>query len=487
MKVLLFLSTSNVSYSNSSKRRETRVIAVTAASCYELFRVYCRRLLISCACFVNRYGGHQFGEWSSQLGDGRAHLLGEYTDANGRRSELQLKGSGRTPYSRHGDGRAVLRSSVREFLCSEAMHFLGVPTSRAVSLVTSDDLVLRDPLYDGHVVGEKASVVLRLAPSWFRIGSLEILTENGEHDLLRRLTDFIIGHHFRATIGLDDPDRLVRFFSLVQNRTVDLMVEWMSLGFAHGVCNTDNFSLLSITIDYGPFGFVDAYDPHFVPNLSDDTGMYALDRQPGVAYFNMRKLYQALRPILTETQRADVKRALKSFNDLYQASLLRSFRRKLGLDGQHPDDSMLLASLLYLMEETRADFTMTFRQLADISLEEMRQSSVPSSLWALKELSGHRLFKKWMTAYYDRTVSGNRTLDDCERRQRMNRVNPRYVLRTWMAESAIRKAEQGDYSEIWRIHMVLQRPYEDQAVAEYSGYGSKPPAWSRALKVSCSS
>jgi len=367
------------------------------------------------------------------------------------------------------------------------MHFLGVPTSRAVSLVTSDDLVLRDPLYDGHVVGEKASVVLRLAPSWFRIGSLEILTENGEHDLLRRLTDFIIGHHFRATIGLDDPDRLVRFFSLVQNRTVDLMVEWMSLGFAHGVCNTDNFSLLSITIDYGPFGFVDAYDPHFVPNLSDDTGMYALDRQPGVAYFNMRKLYQALRPILTETQRADVKRALKSFNDLYQASLLRSFRRKLGLDGQHPDDSMLLASLLYLMEETRADFTMTFRQLADISLEEMRQSSVPSSLWALKELSGHRLFKKWMTAYYDRTVSGNRTLDDCERRQRMNRVNPRYVLRTWMAESAIRKAEQGDYSEIWRIHMVLQRPYENQAVAEYSGYGSKPPAWSRALKVSCSS
>ncbi|KAK3699572.1 hypothetical protein QZH41_014270 [Actinostola sp. cb2023] len=242
------------------------------------------------------YGGHQFGEWSGQLGDGRAVMLGDYVNRKGERWELQLKGSGKTPYSRHGDGRAVLRSSIREFLASEAMHYLGIPTSRAASIVVSNDPLWRDMFYDGHPKQEKAAVVLRVAKSWFRIGSLEILTERGEIELLRKLVDFIIEQHFEDI--KDDNNKYLNFFSKVVTMTSDMIAQWQSVGFVHGVCNTDNFSLLSITIDYGPFGFLDEYDKDFIPNSSDDEGRYSFRNQPSIGLFNLEKLLDAMSPIL---------------------------------------------------------------------------------------------------------------------------------------------------------------------------------------------
>ena len=280
-------------------------------------------------CFAFRYGGHQFGSWASQLGDGRAHLLGEYKTADGKRWELQLKGSGKTPYSRRGDGRAVLRSSLREFLCSEAMFSLGVPTSRAVSMVVSDDPVIRDPLYNGTIVKERAAVVLRLAPSWFRFGSFEILAANTEVQLMIQLLDFVVEHHFSNVIDTASSHRYIEFFATVVNQTTEMVVKWLSHGFAHGVCNTDNFSILSITIDYGPFGFVDAYDPDYVPNSSDDTGMYALGRQPTVALANLHRLYDALKILFTLKQKRAAEKILASYEDIFQSRFLEEFKKKL--------------------------------------------------------------------------------------------------------------------------------------------------------------
>uniref|UniRef100_A0A8C1Q3A6 Selenoprotein O n=1 Tax=Cyprinus carpio TaxID=7962 RepID=A0A8C1Q3A6_CYPCA len=377
---------------------------------------------------AHRYGGHQFGYWAGQLGDGRAHFLGEYTNRKGERWELQLKGSGKTPYSRSGDGRAVIRSSVREFLCSEAMHFLGVPTSRALSLVVSEEPVWRDLFYNGNVIKERGAVVLRLARSWFRIGSLEILTRTGELDVLRTLLDFIIEEYFKS-IAMNDPDKYVVFFSRVVNETAHLIAHWMSVGFAHGVCNTDNFSLLSITIDYGPFGFMESYDPNFVPNTSDDEGRYSIGAQANVGLFNLQKL-------------------------------------------------------LELMEDTGADFTMTFRQLSEVTMSQLQTGSIPPSMWALSDLLSHEYFRDWVQLYLKRLMESD---SDAARQHRMQGVNPRYVLRNWMAESAIRKAEKNDFSEVALLQKTLTEPFVEQEEAERAGYSSKPPSWAQQLRVSCSS
>ncbi|KAA8580578.1 hypothetical protein FQN60_013536 [Etheostoma spectabile] len=294
---------------------------------------------------AHRYGGHQFGYWAGQLGDGRAHSLGQYTNRKGEVWELQLKGSGKTPYSRSGDGRAVIRSSVREFLCSEAMHFLGVPTSRAASLVVSDEPVIRDQFYSGNVKTERGAVVLRLAKSWFRIGSLEILAQSGEIELLRMLLNFVIDEHF-SSINSDDPDKYLVFYSTVVNETARLIAQWMSVGFAHGVCNTDNFSLLSITIDYGPFGFMESYNPNFVPNTSDDEGRYSIGAQADVGLFNLEKLLMALSPVLSKKQHKEAKICLKGYADIYQRRIHQLFKAKLGLLGEEEDDGYLIAFLL---------------------------------------------------------------------------------------------------------------------------------------------
>ncbi|XP_023557735.1 uncharacterized protein LOC101562529 isoform X2 [Octodon degus] len=370
---------------------------------------------------THRYGGHQFGVWTDQLGDGRAHLIGIYTNRQGEKWELQLKGSGKTPYSRSGDGRAVLRSSVREFLCSEAMHALGIPTSRAASLVVSDDDVWRDQFNSGNI--KKERVVLRVAKSWFRIGSLEILAHYGELDLMRILLDFIIQEHF-PLIDVNEPNRYVDFFSTVVSGTAQLIALWMSVGFAHGVCNTDNFSLLSITIDYGPFGFMEAYNPDFVPNTSDDERRYKIGNQANVGMFNLNKLLQALNLLLDSSQKQLAAQILGEYPDLYYTRFRKLFKAKLGLLGEEEEDDELVAFLLHLMGETEADFTMTFRQLSEITESQLLQLNIPQQFWALKTVSKHELFPTWVSKYLSRLKS-NINDSDSKRRKRMISVNPR--------------------------------------------------------------
>ncbi|CAI5672718.1 unnamed protein product [Oreochromis niloticus] len=433
----------------------------------------------------------KFGYWAGQLGDGRAHFLGQYSNKKGEVWELQLKGSGKTPYSRSGDGRAVIRSSVREFLCSEAMHFLGVPTSRAASLIVSEEPVLRDQFYNGNVKAERGAVVLRLAKSWFRIGSLEILSQSGEIDLLRKLLNFVIDEHF-PFINPDNPEKYLVFFSTVVNETADLIAQWMSVGFAHavavfttGVCNTDNFSILSITIDYGPFGFMESYNPNFIPNTSDDEGRYSIGAQANIGLFNLEKLLVALIPVLTQTQQKQAKIILKGYANIYQMRVHQIFKAKLGLLGEDEDDNDLIAFLLKMMEDTESDFTMTFRELSEVSANQLLNRNF-TQMWALDDLSHHKHFSDWLNKYLFRL---SRQQDDShlDRQHRMKNVNPRYVLRNWMAESAIRKAERNDFSEVELLHHILSSPFVTQETAEEAGYAARPPQWARRLKVSCSS
>ncbi|XP_024910482.1 uncharacterized protein LOC103377350 isoform X2 [Cynoglossus semilaevis] len=463
------------------------------------------KLMSGSVPLTHRYGGHQFGYWAGQLGDGRAHLLGQYLNRKGETWELQLKGSGKTPYSRSGDGRAVIRSSVREFLCSEAMHFLGVPTSRAASLIVSEEPVLRDQFYNGNVDTERGAVVLRVAKSWFRFGSLEILAKSGETDLLRKLLDFVIEEHFPSIVS-DDPDKYLVFYSTVVNETAHLIGQWMSIGFAHGVCNTDNFSLLSITIDYGPFGFMEAYDPNFVPNSSDDEGRYRIGAQADVGLFNLQKLQEALNPVLTQKQQRAANMILKGFTGIYQMRIQQLFRGKLGLRDEDEEDGLLIALLLKMMEETKSDFTMTFRQLSEASQLQLHSRNV-SQMWALYDLSQHVHFSDWLRMYLLRisrlkkSRSFNKKCKNCvdllffilwcrqendsdiDRQNRMKSVNPRYVLRNWMAELAIRKAEKNDFSQVAMLHRILASPFVTQTTAEDAGYASRPPRWSQRLKV----
>ncbi|XP_062813055.1 protein adenylyltransferase SelO isoform X2 [Anolis carolinensis] len=401
---------------------------------------------------AHRYGGHQFGSWAGQLGDGRAHLIGVYTNRFGVSWELQLKGSGRTPYS---------------------------------SLVVSDDDVWRDRLYNGNVKKERGAIVLRVAKSWFRIGSLEILSHSGELELLRTLLDHVIDEHF-PSIKRNDSNRYLAFFSTVVSETANLMALWMSVGFAHGVCNTDNFSLLSVTIDYGPFGFMDSYDPDFVPNTSDDERRYKIGNQANVGLFNLNKLLQALNRLLDSRQKQLASQILMGYSEQYYRCFMEIFKRKLGLLGDDDGDNYLIAFLLKLMEDSRADFTMTFRQLSEISEDQLKKLSIPKDFWALQDVAEHEFFSSWVDLYLLRLKSNIGDLD-LERRRRMTGINPRYVLRNWMAESAAQKAEKNDFSEVRLLQQILQSPFQMQTVAERAGYAQRPPAWAQDIKISCSS
>ncbi|KAM6276841.1 protein adenylyltransferase SelO-like isoform 2-T2 [Spheniscus humboldti] len=415
------------------------------------------KVILGSVPLAHRYGGHQFGSWAGQLGDGRAHLIGVYTNRHGERWELQLKGSGKTPYSRSGDGRAVLRSSVREFLCSEAMHYLGIPTSRAASLVVSDDDVWRDQFYNGNIKKERGAIVLRLATSWFRIGSLEILAHSGELDLQRRLLDFIIQQHF-PSIAMNDSNRYLEFFSTVVSETANLIALWMSVGFAHD----------------------------FVPNTSDDERRYKIGNQANVGLFNLSKLLQALKPLLDPRQKQLASQILEGYGERYYIRFIELFKTKLGLLGENEDDNYLIAFLLKLMEDTKADFTMTFRQLSEITEDQLKELHIPEEFWALQDLGKHKLFSEWVTMYLLR-LNRNKGDSDTKRRTRMTTVNPRYILRNWMAESAVQKANSNNFSEVHLLQQILQHPFQKQQAAEKAGYSLRPPAWAKDLKVSCSS
>ncbi|MDE2400464.1 MAG: YdiU family protein [Burkholderiales bacterium] len=426
------------------------------------------------------YSGHQFGVWAGQLGDGRVLLLGDL-QTNCGAQEIQLKGAGATPYSRRADGRAVLRSSIREFLCSEAMHGLGIPTTRALCLTASAQAVRRETM-------ETAAVVTRVAPSFIRFGHFEHFAhsgENGHHEVLQSLLDFVIEHHLAE--HRQAPNRALALLQSAVDRTADLMAAWQAVGFCHGVMNTDNMSILGLTIDYGPFGFLDGFDPQHICNHSDDRGRYAWQNQPQIGYWNLHALAQALMPLLAPSKDAEqaMVEVLKSYEQRFADAMRDRWRAKLGLSTQQPDDGKLAVDLLSLMAEQRADFTITFRRLCDYRAD--LAPEVPANA-PLRDLFLNRPgFDAWARRYAARLAmeGGTDASAQTPRHERMRRVNPLYILRNHMAETAIRRAQAGEDSEVRRLHQLLQRPFDEQAGCELDA--DFPPDWAQAIEVSCSS
>jgi uncharacterized protein YdiU (UPF0061 family) len=411
--------------------------------------------------FASVYSGHQFGVWAGQLGDGRALLLGEIDTPAGA-MEVQLKGSGLTPYSRMGDGRAVLRSSIREFLCSEAMHALGIPTTRALAVIASPQPVRRETM-------ETAAVVTRVAPSFLRFGHFEHFAHTArDTNALRQLFDATCARYF-PDVAPTPPALLEE----VARRTARLVAQWQLVGFCHGVMNTDNLSLLGLTIDYGPFGFMDAFDPMHVCNHSDEQGRYAYARQPNVAFWNLHALAQSLLPLMDgapEAASEQLLAALEPYKAEFATAMVGGLRRKLGLVAAHDDDAALADDLLKLMAEDRTDFTITWRRLADLD--------------AARDMFLQRdKFDAWAARYRERLAA--ESSDDAERSDRMHRANPKFVLRNHLAQIAIERAQAGDSSETQRLLDILEHPFDEQP--EHEAYAGFPPGWASQLVVSCSS
>jgi hypothetical protein len=412
------------------------------------------------------YAGHQFGHYVRQLGDGRAIVLGESINPRGESWELQLKGSGRTPYSRDGDGRAVLRSSIREYLCGEAMHGLGIPTTRALCLIGSDDEVYRERI-------ETGAMLTRLAPSHVRFGSFEVFFYREQHEHIRTLADYVIDRHYPELGGR--PDRHLGLLQAVIERTARLLAQWQAVGFAHGVMNTDNMSILGLTLDYGPFGFMEAYNPGFICNHSDHHGRYAFDRQPAIGLFNLSCLAQALLPLIeVDAARA----ALDGYWDRFTGHYHRMMAAKIGLDGAKPVALPLLEELLAQMQQSGADYTLLFRTLGEVSRE--GRASLPR---LRDQFVDRERFDRWLDDYRARLRSHGR--DDGERRTAMQRTNPKFVLRNYLAQVTIDKAERGDFSEIDRLLRVLQAPFDEHPALDH--YAAPPPDWANSIQVSCSS
>ena len=441
------------------------------------------------------YGGHQFGNWAGQLGDGRAINLGEAIASSGQRWAMQLKGSGRTPYSRSGDGLAVLRSSVREFLCSEAMHHLGVPTTRALSLVLTGEQVTRDMFYDGRPRKEPGAIVCRVAPSFTRFGNFEIFAHRHENETLQMLVDFTIANDF-PHLDPNDPDVLQKWFAEVCVRTAEMVVHWMRVGFVHGVMNTDNMSILGQTIDYGPYGWLEGYDPDWTPNTTDAAHhRYAFGQQPQVAHWNLLQLANALWPIIE--QEAPLQEGLNRYLDAFRSAYQSMMANKLGLrkwdDASDAGLTQQLDSVLQLVE---TDMSIFYRRLARISLDQVSPEGIDGLVtddWLLRHFKDayYDLSKMnrevlsqtqdWMKSYLMRLSQDHRS--DVERSAQMDAVNPLYVLRNYIAQQAIDLAEQGDFSEIARVLQVLKNPYQSQPGMD--AYAIKRPEWAR-HKAGCS-
>ena len=436
--------------------------------------------------FATCYGGHQFGHWAGQLGDGRAISLGECIASSGERLELQLKGAGPTPYARSADGRAVLRSSIREFLCSEAMHHLGVPTTRALSLVATGEDVVRDMFYDGQPQAEPGAVVCRVAPSFLRFGHFELPAVRGEHDLLRQLADFAIRRDFPHLRGEGDT-RYGDWFAEICTRTARLAAEWMRVGFVHGVLNTDNMSILGLTIDYGPYGWIEPYDPDWTPNTTDAGGRrYRFGWQPAIARWNLMRLAQALSPLFDD--HAALQAGIDAFGAAYTAADREIVARKFGLAACRDEDTVLMRDLHVLMTAAEIDMTLWFRALADVDLQTPSLQPFSQAFYDAIARDAHTdALLDWLRRYAARRIDD--PLPEDARRERMRMANPQYVLRNWLAQQAIDRAVAGDVGGIEALLDVLRHPYDTQPGRE--AFAARRPDWARdrpgCAMLSCSS
>lgn len=438
------------------------------------------------------YGGHQFGSWAGQLGDGRAINLGEIINGNNRRWTLQLKGAGPTPYSRSADGLAVLRSSLREFLCSEAMHHLGIPTTRALSLILTGEQVVRDMFYDGHPKNEPGAVVCRTSPSFIRFGNFEILAARREYDLLEQLVGYTIKTDFPDLNFAPTVDTYLAWFAEVCKRTALMIAHWMRVGFVHGVMNSDNMSVLGLTIDYGPYGWLEGYEPTWTPNTTDAHGRrYCYGNQPYMAQWNLVQLANALFPIVKDEQA--LQEALDQYRLTFQQQWQRALRDKFGFKTTEKDDDKLISSALDLLTRTETDMTIFFRQLASLSIRETSGEALFAAIseahYQPDELDDEyvRDMRNWLHLYRLRLLRNES--EDAERRAAMNRVNPKYVFRNYLAQLAIDKVEAGDFSMVEELLELFRHPYDEQP--EFSRYAVKRPEWARnrpgCSMLSCSS
>jgi uncharacterized protein YdiU (UPF0061 family) len=419
------------------------------------------------------YSGHQFGQYVPRLGDGRALLLGQVRSSSKQLWDIQLKGSGLTLYSRQGDGKAVLRSTIREYLASAAMHGLGIPTTYALALIGSDEPVYRETI-------ETGAMLVRIATSHIRFGTFEYYFYNNRYDDLRQLADYVIENYFPELQGHDSPS-LALLSSAVQS-TAELIAHWQSVGFCHGVMNSDNMSIHGLTIDYGPYGFLDKYESAHICNHSDHGGRYAFNRQPGIGLFNLSCLAQAMLPLFDDDPDQAVEKAtvaLKEYQGLFDQAYLRRKRLKLGLASPDPGDGALYDDLLDVMEAGELDFTRTFRMLSESENEE----EISACLEPIREAENDT-GPQWLRKYYarlEKEVASQET-----RSAAMKLANPKFILRNYMAENAIRQArDNGDCSELDRLICLLKSPYDEQP--QYESYASEPPEWATGIAVSCSS
>ncbi len=454
------------------------------------------KLLPGMKPYAARYGGHQFGNWAGQLGDGRAITLGELRSPPGQLWEMQLKGAGPTPYSRRADGRAVLRSSLREFLCSEAMFHLGVPTTRALSLTLTGDLVERDMLYDGNPGDEPGAIVCRIAPSFIRFGSFEILAANDEKQNLRSLLDYTIETHFKH-LGKPDAGAYRQWFKEVAATTANMINHWMRVGFVHGVMNTDNMSILGLTIDYGPYGWLDDYDSKWTPNTTDRSLRYCYGNQPQVALWNLECLAGALKSLFDEMGISSaLDEGLQTFVDVFQDGYSKMFLGKLGLTPQDIEqDNDLIQAAIAVLQNAEIDMTIFFRTLADIDFAgfsnhdddkiEAVIAPLKNAYYDEKNFLGRQQIGllAWLKLYSKHIDLRHPGLTYAERKARMNACNPKYVLRNYMAQEAIDLATAGDYTRITLLQKVLSSPYDEQSSDDW--LAAKRPEWAR-YKIGCS-
>lgn len=433
--------------------------------------------------FAMCYGGHQFGHWAGQLGDGRAINIAEI-EHNQASWTLQLKGAGPTPYSRSADGRAVLRSSLREYLCSEAMHHLGIPTTRALSLALTGDKVLRDVLYDGNPAYEKGAIVCRVAPSFLRFGSYELFTARNDLDTLKKLVNYTLEHHF-PHLGNPSKESYTAFFKEVSEKTLETILHWQRVGFVHGVMNTDNLSILGLTIDYGPYGWLEGYDPNWTPNTTDQPHKrYRYTNQPQIGLWNLIKLANALFPLIQETDA--VEKILENYQVSFEQKALQMHKSKLGLYTCQKEDQKLVEDLLKTLQLAETDMTLFFRNLSNIKRDSSASDAlkiIHGAFYQPEQLKEPLLqeWEAWLVLYQKRLQK--EPLSDQRRKQKMDETNPKYVLRNYMAQLAIDAAEKGDYRVLNELFELLKNPYKEQPHAEK--WFSKRPEWAR-HKVGCS-